>query len=363
VNDAPLAVTGSPLAGVAGHAINAANIATFTDGNPGATINDFTATIDWGDGTPPQTFAPGAGVIVSNGSGGFIVNGPAHTYTAPGIFNATVTITDDGGNTATVSDPVTVAAASPTVVPDRTGVNVGHSVTADAAHGVLANDTDPITGDTLHVTAVNGSNAFVDHSITIAGHYGSLTMSDDGSYSYTAFSHDVLPASGVASDVFNYTASTGQGGTADSTLTVIVMAPEFNYFGPAPGSKTVTGPMPGGHAPVLDGGAGGLNVVATAGKTVLIGGPGDTLTGGKGVDTFEFTGHFGNNIITNYNPSNDVIALDHTEFASLGAITATQPTGTHNTVIAPAGDTADTITLIGINPSQLHVDASHFLLV
>ena len=30
-------------------------VAYFTDGNPVATIADYTATIDWGDGTPPST--------------------------------------------------------------------------------------------------------------------------------------------------------------------------------------------------------------------------------------------------------------------------------------------------------------------
>jgi uncharacterized repeat protein (TIGR03803 family) len=45
--------------------------------------------------------------------------------------------------------------ATPTVVADRTGVQVGATVTADAAHGVLSLATDPIAGDTLHVSAVD----------------------------------------------------------------------------------------------------------------------------------------------------------------------------------------------------------------
>jgi VCBS repeat-containing protein len=108
-----------------------------------------------------------------------------------------------------------------------------------AAHGVLANDTDPIAGDTLHVSAVNGQAANVAH--TIAGTFGSLTLNADGSYTYTASSSAALPASGVGQDVFTYTASTGQGGTADSTLTVNVTATGITYLGGTPGT-TITSP-------------------------------------------------------------------------------------------------------------------------
>src|SRR5262249_47178818 len=154
-------------------------------------------------------------------------------------------------------------------------------------------------------------------SETIAGKFGSLTINIDGSYTYTASSHAALPASGVGEDVFTYTAITSQGGTADSALTVNVMATGLTYLGGTP-NTTITGPN--GHSPVLDGGAGNDKLVATNGAAVLIGGPGDTLTGGHGADTYVFTGHFGQNTITNYNPNKDIIALDQTEFSNLKAV-------------------------------------------
>ena len=248
---------------------------------------------------------------------------------------------------------------TPTAVPDRTGVQVGSSVTADAAHGVLANDTDPIAGDTLHVSAVNGQ-AF-NNTITVAGTFGTLTLNANGSYTYSAPGSDVLPASGVAQDVFTYMASTGQGGTATSTLTVNVTAAGLNFIGGAPGT-TITA-LSGGHSPVLDGGAGNNTLVAANGATVLIGGPGDTLTGGKGTDTYVFTGHFGQNTITNYNPAKDLIELS--QFKSLDAVQqATHQVGTGaNTATVITVDAADTITLTGVSLSQMHFDASHFLLV
>jgi VCBS repeat-containing protein len=321
--------------------------------NPNNVASDFTATINWGDGSS------GIGTVTESSPAVYQVTTLEHTYAAAGQYTITVTLADnpanDGQFTAIGQTTTTaiVAATPPTVVPDRTGVNVGASVTADAAHGVLAVDTDPIAGDTLHVVAVDGQ-AF-NNTINIAGTFGSLTLNADGSYTYTASSNAVLPADGVGQDVFTYTASTGQGGTADSTLTVVVTAKGSTYLGGTPG-VTVTGPN--GHSPVLDGGAGNDTLVATKGATVLIGGPGDTLTGGKGADTYVFTGHFGQNTITNYNPNKDIIALDHTEFANVQK--ATTQVGANTVISDNAGDA---ITLIGVNVSQLHFDANHFMLV
>src|SRR5262249_27658246 len=158
----------------------------------------------------------------------------------------------------------------------------------------------PITGDTgFHVSAVsyNGQAGALDSPIK--GAFGALTLHSNGSYTYSAFSNDVLPATGFAQDVFNYTASPRPGGTASNTLTGTVVPDGLTYVGPTAGSSTITGPS--GKSPVLDGGAGHLTLVATNGATVLIGGPGDTLTGGKGADTYVFMGDFGNNKIMNYN--------------------------------------------------------------
>jgi hypothetical protein len=57
---------------------------------------------------------------------------------AVGAFPVTVTLA------SAIAQTTATVVATPTVVADRAGVNVGASVTADAAHGVLANDIDPI---------------------------------------------------------------------------------------------------------------------------------------------------------------------------------------------------------------------------
>jgi hypothetical protein len=71
-------------------------VATFTDANPTAPLADFTSgvAIAWGDGTTsPGTVTQPGGVGTQ-----FVVNG-SHTYTSPGAFTLTVTVTDLGGAT------------------------------------------------------------------------------------------------------------------------------------------------------------------------------------------------------------------------------------------------------------------------
>ena len=87
-----------------------------------------------------------------------------------------------------------------------------------SANGVLANDTDPITNDTLSVSAVDGLASNVGQALL--GSYGTLTLTGDGSYSYSANGSHPLPPDGVGLDIFTYTADDGPGGSATTTLTI-----------------------------------------------------------------------------------------------------------------------------------------------
>ena len=123
-------------------------VATFTDANTFATTADFTATIDWGDGSPAST-----GVVVATATPGvFDVEG-GHTYAKPGVDTTLVTVHDDGGSqvvvtgSATVTDlPVTGATKNFTAVE---GQNTGPFV--------LATFEDPNTLATL--SSVNATLA------------------------------------------------------------------------------------------------------------------------------------------------------------------------------------------------------------
>jgi hypothetical protein len=79
----------------------------FTDDNPLAKAFDFTATVDWGDGTAPTT-----GILLRNPNGnGFEVDG-THTYTTLGTFDVTVTVSDSGGAAVTIKSAAAVLSKS-----------------------------------------------------------------------------------------------------------------------------------------------------------------------------------------------------------------------------------------------------------
>jgi hypothetical protein len=103
VGDAALSASGVSISPIEATSFTGV-VANFTDGNPAATVSDFSATITWGDGHTS------AGNIAPNGNGGFSVTG-TNTYAEEGGSNISVAIRDAGGSqtsagsTATVSDP------------------------------------------------------------------------------------------------------------------------------------------------------------------------------------------------------------------------------------------------------------------
>ena len=104
VANPPITAVATSVSGTEGAAISGATVATFTDANPNATASDFTATIDWGDGTSTT------GTVVAQSGGGFAVDG-AHTYADEGQYTIGVTVNDVGGSTASATSTATVADA------------------------------------------------------------------------------------------------------------------------------------------------------------------------------------------------------------------------------------------------------------
>src|SRR5262249_15759978 len=86
VNRTPLEVEGKNLQGTQGKELTDALVATFVDPEGGTTAENFTATIDWGDGTDPDD-----GKITQEADGSFTVTG-THAYLKYGTFTVTTSI-------------------------------------------------------------------------------------------------------------------------------------------------------------------------------------------------------------------------------------------------------------------------------
>jgi hypothetical protein len=78
-----------------------APVAIFTDPNPSAQASEYSASVNWGDGT-----ATSAGAVTGSG-GSYQVSG-SHSYAGTGYYTVTVHITDDGGSTADAQTKVLI---------------------------------------------------------------------------------------------------------------------------------------------------------------------------------------------------------------------------------------------------------------
>lgn len=106
VTDAPLAGTGTAISATQGSAFGK-TLGTFSDSGPNSGRTDFTASVDWGDGSPAS---PGT-VSGGPGAGPYTVTG-SHTYFAAGTKRISLTVTDAGGATTALRSTATVGSSS-----------------------------------------------------------------------------------------------------------------------------------------------------------------------------------------------------------------------------------------------------------
>jgi hypothetical protein len=161
--------------------------ATFTDANTGAPASDFTVTaVTWGDGSTDTT-----GLTISGSGGSYSVNG-SHRYADEGTYNFSITVTDDGGNTATITGSTTVgdanlkgsfAATATGGVEGVTAATLSSATFTDANTGAPASD--------FTVTAVSwGDGKTSTTGLTISGSGGYYTVSgshlyaEEGTYNF-----------------------------------------------------------------------------------------------------------------------------------------------------------------------------------
>src|SRR5260370_26714742 len=114
-------------------------LTTFTDANLNAPLSDFTATIDWGDGTSS------GGSIQVDPNGGFDVIG-SHAYSSAGVDAITIQISDVGGSSATTNSTAQVSPAGPaSITASGTSLRVSPGQSFTAALASLSHFTPNFT--------------------------------------------------------------------------------------------------------------------------------------------------------------------------------------------------------------------------
>ncbi|HEV3342297.1 MAG TPA: alkaline phosphatase family protein, partial [Pirellulales bacterium] len=181
-----LSATGTPVTSTLGGTFTG-QLATFID-----TVDpndndpfDYSATIDWGDGTTTQGTVAGSG-----GAAGFSVTG-SHSYANEGIHTATLTITDMNDSATATLNPV---------------------VTADYSLSATASTVSVAQGATF-----NGAVAtFTD--LDVAGPASEFTATVNWGDTSTATSASIVAADGMFSVVGSHVYA--QAGTDPLTITI-----------------------------------------------------------------------------------------------------------------------------------------------
>jgi hypothetical protein len=132
--DAPISASGTTINATEGKSFSG-TVATAHDPDSSATGSQYSASINWGDGSTSNGTVSGSG-------GNFIVTG-SHTYTEQGSYTVTVKVTDidNPGNSATATSSAHVADAAlhaRSVRPHKSGLR---------AYGTFARFTDDNPGD------------------------------------------------------------------------------------------------------------------------------------------------------------------------------------------------------------------------
>lgn len=302
---------GFTLSGTAGVALSSQTVATFADPGGAEALGDYSATINWGDGSPTS-----AGTITLAGST-FTVQG-GHTYAAPGTYTITVNLSHDSAPPQAVNSTATIgtAASTTTVVSSVNPSVAGQSVTFTAT---VTSGAGTPTGTVQF--KIDGSN--FGSPVTLIG--GTATSAAISTLSVAGSPHTVTA---LYSGDANFTSS-----APASPLLQTVIAPPT--AGPDTLGTTQNTPVNAPVAKLLANDssptAGPLSITAvtspsTQGGTVVLNGGFVTYTPAHnfiGTDTFTYT-------------------LSDTHATAQGTVTVT---------VSPDGQSLNTISITGTLPN------------
>lgn len=184
--DQPISATGASVSATEGHSFSGP-VATFKDPDTSAKASEYSASINWGDGSTST------GTITGTG-GKFTVSG-THTYKQQGSHTVKVTIKDrdNASNTATTTSSATVADGplhAHSARPQKTGLTISGTLVKFTDANPFAKTSDyTVTikwgdGHKTTTTARHGSGHFFikkGHTYKHAGSYRiTIKIVDDG---------------------------------------------------------------------------------------------------------------------------------------------------------------------------------------
>ncbi len=196
---------------VVGTALTSQLVATFTDSNTAAAPGNFTATINWGDGTTsPGTIAGGPTFQVSG----------THTYAVGGTFTVTVNIADaPGTGTATATGTATSVGTVISPSPHNFNFVVGTALTSQLV--ATFTDSNTAAAPANFAATINWGDGTTSPA-TIAG---GPTFQVTGTHTYAV--------SGTFTVTVNISDAPGTGtGTATGTATsigTVITASSHNF--------------------------------------------------------------------------------------------------------------------------------------
>ena len=304
-----------------------------THGTIEADISGATLTLDTGHAIANAGIleAANSGTLqiddaVSGGSA--IVAGGTLIFDAPSDVNVSF---DNGPGTPAYGELVLAHAS------DFSGEISGFTGTApDLAHSDGIDLADIAFGS--NITVAYDDNAGADTG-------GTLTIFDGGNaVGQLAF------ATGEFTTVSFNLVSDGSGGT-------LITDPPTSTT-PAGSATTLTSDS----AATVTGGSNGNTIIAGGNAQIGGGQANQILTGNGNNDTFVFSPGFGHDTITNFQPINDELQIDHSVFANVqDLLAATQDDGHGNAVIT--ADLHNSITLQHVTVAQLQAHQSDFHII
>jgi uncharacterized repeat protein (TIGR01451 family) len=225
---------GTTISAVQGNSFSG-TVASFTDSNTSAGAGDFTATIDWGDGTTT------AGTV-SGSAGSFTVQG-THTYASAGTFTVTTVLADDAPGTAAATATSTANVRIP-AADLRLDLGANPNPVRQRqllTYTITVQNSGPDPATSVQVSDTLPSTVQLAAPVTQAGESGSCNAPPLGSTGTVLCSLGSFPSGGTAwtitivvkvvsaakkssiSDTATVTSSTFDPTTADNTGTVATL--------------------------------------------------------------------------------------------------------------------------------------------